>query len=334
MLVYVYPGKELLAIENALHQENLKFRIIDLLSDSWSDIPSIPKPSFILVRPPDTSSQHKEIIANRVKLLGDKFGIPAFPSFDEINLYEDKIRVYDFLKLGNFPMANTRLITSMDQLLALREAVEFPMVFKGKIGSSGLTVKLVRDWQRLFALGMAAFGSVEKAPQSERLVLSSKRRVLDHDALFVGEQRDFVLLQEFVDHLHEWRMIRVGTSYFGHKKLKDQNGFASGSGLVGWDIPPRYLLRLLDEVTTTPLNSCIGAAVDILETKTGEFLINEIQPIFGAYDTAQMYKDGTPCRFVKNSRGEFDLEYGSFFANSGWTLRLKEILSSKKFSTN
>jgi len=41
------------------------------------------------------------------------------------------------------------------------------------------------------------------------------------------------------------RMIKIGDSYFGHKKLL-KGDFASGSGAVGWEAPPRQLLEMLD----------------------------------------------------------------------------------------
>ena len=44
-------------------------------------------------------------------------------------------------------------------------------------------------------------------------------------------------------------MIRIGNSYLGHQKLLGENGFASGSELVGWQEPPEELLLLLHSVT-------------------------------------------------------------------------------------
>mgnify|MGYP003302194902 CR=1 FL=1 len=108
-------------------------------------------------------------------------------------------------------------------------------------------------------------------------------------------QKDYFIVQDFVkDILWEWRILKIGDSYFGHQKLLEGQ-FASGSGKVGWVAPPQHLLEMVRELCQKGGFRCMD--VDIFETKDGKFVINELQASFGSYLDYQMCIDGIPGRY-------------------------------------
>ena len=121
---------------------------------------------------------------------------------------------------------------------------------------------------------------------------------------------------------HDWRMIRIGDTYLGHEKGKADQ-FHSGSGVVGWFAPPRTALEQLHTLTET--GGFRSMAMDIFETPDGRFLVNELQTVFGARDTAQMYIDGVPGRY-RRERGTFVFEAGRFCVNACCNLRVEDLL--------
>ncbi len=56
-----------------------------------------------------------------------------------------------------------------------------------------------------------------------------------------------VLFQQYLPGVCEWRVIRIGDTYVGHKKVK-ACGFHSGSLQVEWTTPPERLLRFVKGV--------------------------------------------------------------------------------------
>ena len=85
-------------------------------------------------------------------------------------------------------------------------------------------------------------------------------------------------------------MVRIGDSFFAHKKLKILEK-SSGSLLKNYDSPP---LKLLDFVKAiTDKHGFYSQAVDIFESERG-YLVNEMQCIFGQSDPYQMMVDGRP----------------------------------------
>ena len=64
--------------------------------------------------------------------------------------------------------------------------------------------------------------------------------------LFGLAQRHYFLIQDYVPIRWEWRLIKIGNSYFGHQKLL-KGQYASGSGAVGWVRPPDALLDMVRE---------------------------------------------------------------------------------------
>jgi hypothetical protein len=142
-------------------------------------------------------------------------------------------------------------------------------------------------------------------------------------------QKDFVILQQHIPHDFEWRCVRIGNSFFAHKKLKLKDK-ASGSLLKGYEAPP---MELLDFVKTiTDKRNFVSQAVDIFVSDNGAFLVNEMQCIFGQSDPYQMLIHGQPGRYVYE-QGQWRFEPGDYNKIESFQLRLEnfmEILINNK----
>ena len=137
-------------------------------------------------------------------------------------------------------------------------------------------------------------------------------------------QRDFVLLQEHIPHTFEWRCVRIGNSFFAHKKLV-RHEKASGSLLKGYDQPPVDLLDFVRQITD--LRNFQTQAVDIFATDKGTYLVNEMQCIFGQSDPYQMLINGQPGRYIFD-RGQWIFEAGDFNRYESFLLRLETFTAN------
>lgn len=149
---------------------------------------------------------------------------------------------------------------------------------------------------------------------------------------FGAIQKHYVIIQEYHKIKWEWRIIKIGDSYFGHQKLLTGE-FASGSGIdaVGWVDPPKELLLLVKEICGK--GKFLSMSVDIFETVNGEYLINELQTHFGAYDRPQMYIDGVAGRYVLK-KNAFVFEKGDFNKFRNNILRVEHFIKLLKNPKN
>ena len=153
------------------------------------------------------------------------------------------------------------------------------------------------------------------------------KKILEKYGLYkaraLDAQRDFVLLQEYIPHQFEWRVVRLGESFFAHKKML-LGDMTSGSLLKDYENPPLELLYFVKELTDR--FHFKSMAVDLFETNTSEYLVNEMQCIFGQSDTYQMKKDGIIGRYIHiNEKWEF--EAGDFNTNESFDLRLEAAIN-------
>ena len=126
-------------------------------------------------------------------------------------------------------------------------------------------------------------------------------------------------------------MIRIGNSYFGHQKLK-KGDFHSGSGLVGWETPPRRLLDFVRKVCD--IGSFWSMCVDVFEDPAGQYYVNELQSVFSSYNPSQMYVEGKPGRFQYNASADlWEFEEGVFNQNGSNNLRVEHLLEILRTNT-
>lgn len=149
-----------------------------------------------------------------------------------------------------------------------------------------------------------------------------------HKKLFVYKkvksdvQTDFVIFQEYIPHEFEWRVVRIGDSFFAHKKLKAGEK-SSGSLLKNYDNPPVDVLDFVRQITDRYGFS--SQAIDIFESTRG-YLVNEMQCIFGQSDPYQMLVDDKPGRY-RYVKDRWHFEEGDFAKNACYNLRLEFALN-------
>ncbi len=213
----------------------------------------------------------------------------------------------------------------------------FPIVAKSNIGASGNGViillheedagKYIRD---VFSKGVVnktgpklgkgnIFVKLKKILTNKGFVI---QRISDYYETFNNPQKGFVIFQEYIPHNYEWRVVRIGESYFAHKKIAIKNK-ASGTLVKAYDEVP---LELLDFVKNVTENTGISSvAIDIFEYEK-KYLINEVQCFFGQSDPYQMLKGEKPGRYIFKN-GQWEFEQGIFNTNQSYNLRLDHALS-------
>jgi hypothetical protein len=146
-------------------------------------------------------------------------------------------------------------------------------------------------------------------------------KIKKYQTILSDTQRRFVILQEHIPHDFEWRAVRMGDSFFAHKKVKVGEK-ASGVLQKKYDNPPLGILDFVKEITDR--FGFYSQAVDIFETG-GKYLVNEMQCIFGQSDPYQMLVDGQPGRYL-HLDGKWVFEAGDFNTNESFDLRLNVAL--------
>jgi glutathione synthase/RimK-type ligase-like ATP-grasp enzyme len=247
-------------------------------------------------------------------------GRKIYPSYDELFIYENKKMMSYWLQVHDIPHVKTEVFYEKKRFLQFLEKSALPIVIKTNIGSTAKGVEIVRNRAKARFIADMTFGkgSTKLAPGYTKQCTG---KILSVPAIGTL-QRHFLIVQTFEKIKWEWRMIKIGDSYFGHKKLL-KGDFASGSGSVGWEAPPLQLLHMLEAICEK--GRFDSMAVDIFETEDGRFLVNELQSIFGSYDDSQMYIEGKPGRYLKQN-GRFVFQEGKFNQHSSYLLRVKHFV--------
>ncbi|MCK7493647.1 MAG: hypothetical protein MZW92_21670 [Comamonadaceae bacterium] len=143
------------------------------------------------------------------------------------------------------------------------------------------------------------------------------------DSVSMAAEIGFVLFQEYIPLDFEWRCVRIGDSFFGHKKLRTYGEKMSGTSKVSWDVPEEKLLNFMKYVTDT--GKLYSQALDIFVDPSGNYLINELQCYWGSKNPHQMIKEGVPGRY-RNINGNWQFEPGDYCRNNSFNLRLQHAI--------
>lgn len=292
----------------ACQELGVPYTLVDLACPEWIDSIASASCGFLLAWPDAISVPHASMLKDRVQVIETVLRVPVLPSSHELWLYEDKRRVREWLLAQDLPRPATWLFYRHDEALAFARTCDLPVVFKLPMGSSARGVAIVRDRRQLRRLIGRSFGAGIAPPGHHH-----------HDRF-----RGSVLLQEFLPDVREWRLVRIGTSYFGHPKGR-VGEFHSGSGVAEWDVPEARHLDFLHEVTER--GRFFGMAVDTFETTDGRLLVNELQTVFGASTSVdQLRVDGVPGRMVRSVDGAWSFEAGDFARNACANERVRQAL--------
>jgi hypothetical protein len=263
----------------------------------------------------------------RLYVISKLMGKEIYPSYDELFIYENKRMMSYWLDLQQIPHPKTYVFyDKKDYFDFLKENKKYPLVFKLNVGGSSKGVKLIKSKLKAKYIGHKIFGLYNpKLAHGYTPVTTGIFRFPARST----KQYFYILLQEFENIKWEWRIIKIGNSYFGHKKLL-KGGFASGSGRSELAAPPETLLRMVKDICER--GNFYSMDADIFETEDGRFLVNELQSLFGSIKDSQMSVNGKPGRYTYQG-GKFVFEEGVFNRFGSALLRVEhfmEILNAKK----
>lgn len=325
----------------ALWRESLKeagytnVAYIDICAFDWYRQCINAKPELYILRPPGLINFFKSMFDERVRILASTPLARFYPSVLESDLYENKKNLAYWLEANKIPHPETWVFYKKDEMLEWIASAKFPLVGKINIGASGKGVKTIRNVHQArnyaetaFARGLKPYvgpslshGSLwSKMKNSIRKKGLIRSRLASYRAT-LSESQKYCIIQEYVPHDYEWRVVRIGPSYFAHKKMV-HNSKASGSLVKEYSKPPLCLLNFVKNVCVN--NNLTSVAIDVFEGKNG-YLINEIQCYFGQSDTFQMMVDGVPGRFIYGDSWQF--EAGDFALDQCFPLRIEHIES-------
>ncbi len=318
-------------------KDSLTYKIIDLSAEDWFEKIESYKPDILLTKPTGKTSLFREQYMERFGILNEKLQLPSIPSFKEALIYENKRYFSYWLKANNIPHPKTWVFYSKKEAFEFAEKTKYPIVSKINIGASGNGVLILKEKKHLiayiekaFSVGVSSFagpklskGKIlkriwDKVTNPQQL----KNRLKSYRDISNDKQIGFVIFQEYIEHNFEWRAVRIGDSFFAHKKLK-LGEKASGSLIKGYENPPIKIFDFVESITS-PFNFT-SMAVDFFESSKGEFLVNEMQCIFGQSDSYQMLVDGKMGRYRK-IKNEWVFEEGDFAKNQCYDLRLDYLL--------
>jgi Phosphoribosylglycinamide synthetase, ATP-grasp (A) domain len=323
-------------------QESIDWKVIDITKSNWLEQTVNERADGLLAVPSGYTTPFRILYDERVTILKTICGIPVFPGLEEISIFENKKflsywlaankiphpktwvfyfekEAMDFLNISSFPLvAKTNIGAGGNGVLILNSQTEAEKYIKDTFSGKGIKQKVGPKWAKK---GFATRVFKKLLHPGELKLKMSKYRMLNSE-----RQTDYVIFQEYIPHSYEWRCVRIGDSFFAHKKLKVQDK-ASGSLLKGYETPPFDLLDFVKQITDK--RNFLSQAADIFIGKDGTYLVNELQCLFGQSDPYQMLIDGVPGRYCyKNSRWVF--EPGDFNRFESHLLRLETFIDILK----
>lgn len=292
----------------ACQEMGVPFRVIDIACDDWFEKVGASGCGLFLAWPDASLGPYARLYKDRCALIERAMGLPVMPGVAEAWMYEDKIRTRDWLVVRG--IAHPRTWIFFDVAEARRFALDcpLPIVFKTRFGAASCGVRIVHRRRDLMRIVRRAFAG-------GHVPAGHDRRDREWGSL---------LLQEYLPEVREWRMVRIGDSYFGHLK-GSVGGLHSGSGRVEWAPPEHRHLDLLHAITEAA--GFRSMDIDLFETPDGTLLVNELQTIFGAsVSIDQLRLDGRPGRMVRHGADGWRFEAGDFARNACANERLRYAL--------
>ena len=293
--------------EAACLELGIAYSLVDITGDDWKSKLASAEFPVVFARPFVLSPEGKAIYDVRLRAMVEETGYNVFPDLTSLLLYESKHRTTEWLQAHGIPMPATRLFHDRESAMAFVEGAALPLVFKTDLGSETAGVRIL--WSRRDAgrLVDACFGGGFRLPGRMRHVT----------------QRGSMLLQEYVPDAREWRIVRIGDSFFGHRKGK-KGEFHSGSKIIEFDTPPDRLFDFCRDITGK--GGFRSMAIDILEPPDGRYLVIEMHAYFGCNSPHVMAVNGVPGRFL-HEQGRWRFEQGDFNRNNSCNLRVEYALA-------
>lgn len=318
-------------------KDQILYLVIDLTRNDWLDKICEFAPDLLLVKPGGLTSSFKQLYDERLMILVEILGYKCFPTLDEVLIYENKRYFSYWLEANEIPHPETHVFYFREEAVGFIKSTGFPLVGKVNIGGSGSGVKILYDKSEAIKYIKNTFSgkgaSKRSGPNMQKPgILKRGSHYIFHPGDIVSKlniykkkrrdlQNQFVILQKYIPHNYEWRVVRIGDSFFAHKKLKIGDK-ASGTLLKSYDNPPFAIFDFVKRLTDR--FSFFSQAIDLFESENG-FLVNEMQCIFGQSDSFQMLVNNKPGRYIYLNN-TWSFEEGDFNTNESYDLRVQAAL--------
>ncbi len=314
------------------------YDVVDLTKENWLEIIKNANYDGLLARPPSYSNLYKQLYDERVEIAHYCCQIPVYPSLHEIKLFENKKYLAYWLMANELPHPRTRIFYQKEEAAEFLKRTTYPLVAKTNIGASGRGVRFLKNIHESKQYLSRAFsrkgvkqgigprwkkpGFMKRAVKKMFYPEKLKMKLKVYNTQLNDIQKNYVIFQQFIEHKYEWRCVRIGESYFAHKKIA-KNNKASGHLIKGYEDPPRSLLNFVREVTER--HDLHSVAIDLFESNGSRYLINEVQCIFGQSDAYQMLVQDQAGRYTYQN-GHWIFEVGDYNRLQSYLLRLNHFL--------
>lgn len=261
---------------------NLDYRVVDLHESSWE---SRIKGSDFLVWRPRGSPWALEEAKTKIFFMEELLGVTVFPSYRQLQFYENKILQYQFLVHHKFPAVETFVTNDYHDALSWIRNVEYPIISKVVPGSGSAGIEMIRSrWQ---------------AEMLVRRVFSVGRRTYWPSL----RQKGYVYLQRFLYNLgFDLRVIVVDCDHvFGYFRTVASGDFrASGMGKIVHTELPADIVGLACEVAKA-LRFPVVAVDFIVAAEDHKPYIVEFSNFIAVDTSAQLIVDGVPGKYSYNA---------------------------------
>ncbi len=248
---------------NACINLGVSYKVIDIFSNNWIQfVENNPEIEHYFTWPSTYSNVWKTVLDERLMYLEKHFNKNVFPENLSTWIYESKRRLKDWFYLNNIKIPETYVFYHRDEAMDFLNKTKFPVVFKSDLGAGGTGVQILKT-----------------KSEAKKLVNQLFYKTFIPKRLDPREtQWGFIMFQEYLKDVEEWRISRIGDGFF--VRLKEKVGeFHSGSGKINWEKARPEILNMAKKVTDIGNFKSMG--VDIFETPNGELYINEIHTVFG-----------------------------------------------------
>lgn len=288
---------------------NVTYKIFNIYNTFLFEQLRNPDCDGILIWPNYNTNLIRNLFHESTHILNSEGKVPIYPSLRELNIYEAKRSLINFLIINNIPHPRTQIFYDYKSSIDFIENAEYPLVFKTHIGASASGVEIL--WSQK-----------EAAKLVKRLFNKYYLRKGEHDNRSM--EWGYIILQEYLENVKEFRIIKIGDSWWGHQKWKrDDQIFMSGSGEWKKTPPSERLLNFCYNIAQR--YSFNSMCFDIFEDKDSNLLVNELQTWFGSYNPSQMYINGVPGRYRK-VENHWIFEPGLFNIYGSMVIRIADFI--------